>query len=506
MMQSVVFPCRLPTVLAAVAMAAVLANQTLHAQCGPEDAFVEDMVAIPDLGTGLYQGFEGGLYPDGQNDIPPEHYLVGQERNRFQIVPRDANGDVDVINGKIGLISMGMSNPSTEFHFLQQTAANDPELNPHLVLINGAQGGKTANEWADPNDECWNVFETRIQNAGLTPEQVQVVWLKVVARTFELQAGFPDGPLRTMMLLRESVRNLKDKYPHIRVLYLSCRTYGGWAVTGLNPEPFAYEHGFSVKWLLEDQLLFQDPELSFDEPNAEAPWMAWGPYLWANGLGEDLQLGGVPGRSDGLEYECDDFRDDDRTHPSEPQGAQKIGELILDWFKTSDLTAPWFRAASTYVEPSTALDDLTVEPGADSVPMVQFQLTPHLASDNVEFVAVEVKARGDGKDSDDIERVQLIWDADQDGLVTLADTALAEGTFADNNGVLTLTLTAPFALTRGTPQQFLVAYDMAESLAAATQAWIPVLLVVPLLFLRKRRWFGASLVVCITLSGRALFV
>lgn len=35
---------------------------------------------------------------------------------------------------------------------------------------------------------------------------------------------------------------------------MSSRTYGGYATTELNPEPYAYQSGFSVKWLVQDQL------------------------------------------------------------------------------------------------------------------------------------------------------------------------------------------------------------------------------------------------------------
>ena len=42
--------------------------------------------------------------------------------------------------------------------------------------------------------------------------------------------------------------------PNVKLAYLSSRTYGGYATTPLNPEPYAYESGFSVKWLIEGQL------------------------------------------------------------------------------------------------------------------------------------------------------------------------------------------------------------------------------------------------------------
>ena len=64
----------------------------------------------------------------------------------------------------------------------------------------------------------------------------------------------------------------------------------------LNPEPFAYESAFSMKWLIEAQVDQQKgkgihPIAGNLDYNTVAPWLGWGAYLWANGL--------VP-RGDGL--------------------------------------------------------------------------------------------------------------------------------------------------------------------------------------------------------------
>src|SRR5262249_25256542 len=71
-------------------------------------------VALNDLGTGTYQGLEGGLYGNGTN-VRPASLETTADNIASQIQPLDANGKVDLVNGKIVLISVGMSNTNYEF-------------------------------------------------------------------------------------------------------------------------------------------------------------------------------------------------------------------------------------------------------------------------------------------------------------------------------------------------------------------------------------------------------
>jgi hypothetical protein len=119
----------------------------------------------------------------------------------------------------------------------------------------------------------------------------------------------------------------------VKLCYLSPRTYGGYAKTGLNPEPYAYESGFSVKWLIEQQLRGESA-VNFDPARGpvKAPWLSWGAYLWANGTKPN---------ADGLSYEITDFTENDGTHES-PSGQRKVGAQLLNFFKADATTKPWF--------------------------------------------------------------------------------------------------------------------------------------------------------------------
>ena len=239
-----------------------------------------------------------------------------------QITPLNANGQPNA-QGRYALISIGMSNTTQEF---QVFVGMNPSPNSRLVIVDGAQGGQTASDWANPSCPCWTTLDNRIQQAGLTRQQVVAAWVK-------LANARPTGtwPTATIQLKNDTVvalRNLASRFPNLRLAYLSSRIYAGYATTDLNPEPYAYEGGFAMRWVIEDQLA---GKLPFAGGSRVAPWLAWGPYLWADGLKP---------RSDGLTWTCGDFADDG-THPS-TSGRQKVAERLRDFFSTDPTARPWF--------------------------------------------------------------------------------------------------------------------------------------------------------------------
>jgi hypothetical protein len=127
------------------------------------------------------------------------------------------------------------------------------------------------------------------------------------------------------MNLRTITQILTRRFPNLRLVYTSSRTFGGYALTALNPEPAAYESGFAVRWLVQDRM----------QKKLRGPWIGWGPYLWTDG---------VTGRSDGLTWSCADVQDDG-THPS-PAGADKVARLLLRFFKTDPTAKRWFAPTS----------------------------------------------------------------------------------------------------------------------------------------------------------------
>jgi hypothetical protein len=290
---------------------------------------------LTELGKDKYKEYAGGLYPDGKNERPEAHEKAGLALAK-KVQPLDADGRPSA-DGKIVLLSVGMSNTTQEFSTFKQLADADTEKNPKVVLVDGAQGGQTAARIKDPDDNAsgtkfWAEVDARLKRAGATREQVQVAWLK------EADAGPTEGFPKYAQKLRDEerqiVRAMHTRFPNLKMVYLSGRIYAGYATTPLNPEPYAYESGFAVKWLIEEQIK-GDKELNFDPDKGpvKAPWLSWGPYLWANGTKKN---------ADGLAYEESDFGDDG-THPS-PAGRRKVAQQLLTFFKNDSTCKSWFVA------------------------------------------------------------------------------------------------------------------------------------------------------------------
>ena len=331
--------------------------------------FIPVSTPLNDLGNNEYirletgpTGFTGGLYPDGSNTPPPAHAAAGLAQ-AAQIMPRDAAGAPDP-NGKIVLISVGMSNTASEFGTFEHNARPDKSLNPHLVIVNGAQGGKVATFWVDPQSSAWQFVDDLIAYKGVTPLQVQVAWIKLTNYNLDT---FPESIQKLQGDLETIARNLTIRYPNLKIAYFSSRTrsYAYWE--GANPEPGAFETGFAVKWMVEKQI-DGDPSLNFDPAAGEvvAPYLMWGPYLWIDGLNP---------RSDGMIWTQADLKAD-CVHPSIDGGRPKVAAMLDEFFRADATARGWYLAdPSALPTPSpTATPGLnpTPTPGPTYMPLITY--------------------------------------------------------------------------------------------------------------------------------------
>ena len=243
---------------------------------------------ITDMNRSRHRGQLGGLYPAAANKPPRAHLRRGL----------DAARRVRPIRGRIGVLGVGMSNAMSEFASFAKAAVQDPTASRSLTFVEGPGGGWDATRISKTKARYWSDLDARIQRARLTRGQLQTH-------------------------LRTIVRLLSNRFRNLRLIYVSSRTYGGYAVTHINPEPFAYETGFAAKWLVQEGI----------QGRLGRVWVGWGPYLWTDG---------AAGRRDGLVWNCEDVLEDGM-HPS-PSGVRKVSKLLSDFFKAEPTAKPWFAA------------------------------------------------------------------------------------------------------------------------------------------------------------------
>jgi hypothetical protein len=313
-------------------------------------------VPLSDLGTGTYQGREGGLYPFGGENPPPAHEAAALAFATDQIKPRNAAGAVDLANGRIVMISVGMSNTTQEFSTFVQRLPGELSDNPKLTVVDGAQGGQDVFQWTSPSASTWQTVNQRLSNAGVTPAQVQVAWIKQAIAGPNNHGAFPLHAEALETALGDVVRALRTNYPNARIAWLSSRTRAYTNVpTALNPEPFAYEAGFATKWLIESQI-DGTGNLVYASASPVAPLLLWGPYLWADGT--------TP-RSDSFVWLCSDTQAD-FTHPS-PTGRAKVADQLMAFFKTDPVATPWFLKVNGANPPS--ITAATATPASGTAPL-----------------------------------------------------------------------------------------------------------------------------------------
>src|SRR6266700_3827095 len=100
---------------------------------------------LTDLYSGTYHGYRGGLFPAGR-DTPSAKYLKQGLAAAKLVKP---------VDGKVVLLSIGMSNTTQEWQAFVQLARANASRNPALTIVDGAQGGQDAEIVKDPSAQFW---------------------------------------------------------------------------------------------------------------------------------------------------------------------------------------------------------------------------------------------------------------------------------------------------------------------------------------------------------------
>jgi hypothetical protein len=299
------------------------------------------LIPISDLGTNLFNGMQGGLYGNGQNEIPQNHLNAGIQI-ASQIMPLNAQGNYEQ-NGKVGFISMGMSNANIFFAGLRDSAASYPMLNSSIVMVNGATGSMDIDVMLNTEGQYWTTLDQKLSIAGITKEQVQVIWFMQAKHVSGIP---PNEGIEHIEIMEnkflQAFQYFKQYFPNLKQIYCSGRDYGGYNNPGSgNPEPYAYYTGWAFRKLVERQIA-GDAALNYSGANPNTAWLAWADYVWADG--KNIRL-------DGFNWLCPQDVQNDGVHPNF-SGKAKVANLLFNFFK-SDTTSFWFRNAV-----STSLNEI----------------------------------------------------------------------------------------------------------------------------------------------------
>src|SRR2546421_8570652 len=111
---------KLSPIAAAIAVALWLSTSSppaSRAQPQADCSFTSTgLVPLTDMGRRKYRGYRGGLYPSARNRPTPAYQRKGLIASR----------QVKLVDGKIVLLSVGMSNATAEFSAFKRLADHDP--------------------------------------------------------------------------------------------------------------------------------------------------------------------------------------------------------------------------------------------------------------------------------------------------------------------------------------------------------------------------------------------
>lgn len=284
----------------------------------------ERLIPLTDMtATDRYEDQDGGLYGGGSN-TPPEALKTAALAQLAQIQPLDADGKPSA-TGTIAYVSISMSNATQEFSTFKRLADGSPLKSPKVTIVDCAQGGQAMAEWVPVDGGPWKEAMRRLEAAQVSPNQVQVAWVKLANKG--PSGSFQEHGKKLENDTLQVLHNAKAKFPNLRIAYLGSRIWAGNAKGGLNPEPYAYESGYVCRWLIQRQMK-SGAELDL----AKSPLLLWGPYLWAEG---------EKGRkADSLVWQPADFSGDG-VHPSD-SGRAKVANLMLEFLTTDPMAKPWF--------------------------------------------------------------------------------------------------------------------------------------------------------------------
>lgn len=261
----------------------------------------------------------GGLYPDGRNTPPDSHLQIGIDQGR-KIQKVNKQGQPDAKGKKVIFIGPTMSNGKRKGAGLVEAVRQEYGRSKDFTIFNGGYFGrdltylyKNWNEY-----EAWVLGRFANTRINISPLQVGVVWMTNSVKGQDKPA---DEVIAEAQFYYEFVyQKVKKLFPMMEQFFVSssgCSFYS--KKPHLRSEPSAGLEGHGVKAFVASHL-------------GERPYVDWAWYGWGDGP--------TPRQYDGLRWLPEHFAADN-LHPS-LLGAAVWGKHLLEFFKTSPATAPWF--------------------------------------------------------------------------------------------------------------------------------------------------------------------
>lgn len=287
------------------------------------------LIPIPEIKTGYYRTYQGGLFPNGSNLVPTEHLnnLLSKARS---IQPITKTGTFEN-TGSIVMIGVGASNPRTEFSAFSNLFA--AKLRKGTFLINTCIGGQGVQKMNQLSDTYWQQAYKTLEQNGFSKYQVQAAWIET-ENTGNGDTSFPTAPLALVQDLKQLLGTMKMHFPNLKLCYLSPRAFAGYAGGNENTVgkgllwPRDFYNGWAIKWLIENQIQ-NKPGYTLNE----LPAISYASYHWSNGS--------IP-RVDGFFLNCNTDLGVDGLHLTS-LGEEKVGNLLNLFFMTDTTTQGWLR-------------------------------------------------------------------------------------------------------------------------------------------------------------------
>lgn len=306
------------------------------------------LIPLTDFGYSYYGPFRGGLYPGFMNEMPETHLNKGKALSN-SMVPLDGEGNVDWETGNILMIGMGGSTASNAFNSMTDTLNTwDYEgVNPCMKLKGLFYGGKDLQDMINTTDPFyWNYLQDKLDARGDTWDNIQIVWMQTHSElpTYDSIAFVKTLVSQYITLLQR----MQDSMANVKQVFFTGFHYTGYThpsheLYNVLSEPKAYWGNIAIKILIERQIA-GDPELAFEGPNKKVPYIAWGPYWWADGEN--------PRASDGLTWSCSEYRDDDTGggFHLEDSGKGKEALMFIDFLATNEVTSKWYLDGAAWAD------------------------------------------------------------------------------------------------------------------------------------------------------------